>query len=85
MRERREAGALPWAGHGGGEVAVVELVGVAWRGKEGSSVRGGGARGLRGCHVWRWSSRRWPVALHGGWQHRSAPVAEQAEEQGGGR
>ena len=36
--------------------------GVAWRGEEGSSAGWSGARRLRGCCVWRWSSRRWPAA-----------------------
>ena len=44
-RERWGSGVLRWAGHGGGEVAAAELVGVAWRGKEGSSARGSGSRG----------------------------------------
>ena len=30
--------------------------GAAWRGEEGSSMGGSGARGLRGCRVWRWAA-----------------------------
>ena len=59
--------------------------GVAWRGEEGSSAGWSGARRLRGCRVWRWSSRRWPAALLGGGRRRSAPAAEEAERERGGR
>ena len=38
------AEALQRAVHGDGEVAAAELVGVAWRGKQGSSARGSGSR-----------------------------------------
>ena len=69
------AGALPWAGHGGGEVAVVELVGVAWRGKEGSSARESGSRGSRRCHVRRWGKQEVACGLPRWRRHRSAPAA----------
>ena len=55
--ERRRAGVLRRAGHGGGEVAAAELVGVAWQGMEGSSARGSGSRGSRRCHVRRWGKQ----------------------------
>ena len=64
--ERWGAGALSRTRHDGGEVAAAELDGVAWRGKERSKAVGSGTRGSRECCVWRWSSRRWPAALHGG-------------------
>ena len=59
--------------------------GVAWQGEEGSSAGWSGARRLRGCRVWQWSSRRWPAALLGGGRRRSAPAAEEAERERGGR
>ena len=40
---------------------------------------------VAGCRVWRWSSRRWPAALLGGGRRRSAPAAEEAERERGGR
>ena len=55
--------------------------GAAWRGEEGSSAGGSGARGLRGCRVWRWSSRRWPPGLPEWQWRRSAPAAEAAERE----
>ena len=83
--ERWGAGALPRAGHGDGEVAAAELAGAVWQGEDCSSAEGSEARGLRGCRVWRWSSRRWPVALLGGRRRRSVPAAEGAEWERGGR
>jgi len=84
-RERWGAGALSRASHGGGEVAAAELDWAAWRGEEGSSAEGSGAKGSRRCRVWRWGSRSWPAALlDGGWR-RSAPAAEEAGREGGGR
>ena len=53
-------------GDGDGEVAAAELDWAAWQGEEGSSAGWSGARRSRGCHMRRWSSRRWPAALHGG-------------------
>ena len=57
-----------------------------------SVVRGGQIqRGVEwgqegaGCRVWRWSSRRWPAALLGSGRRRSAPAAEEAERERGGR
>jgi hypothetical protein len=85
VREGRRAGALHRAGHGGGEGAAAELVGVAWRGKEGSSARGSGSRGSRRCHVRRWGKQEVACGLPRQRRRRSAPAAEQAEEQGGGR
>ena len=71
-RERWGSRALSRARHGGGEVAAVELDGVAWRGEERSSAVGSGTRGSRECRVRRWSSIRWPAALHGSEWRRSA-------------
>ena len=65
-RERWGAGALSRARHGGGEMAAAELDWAAWQGEERSIAKGIGARRSQGCRVWRWSSRRWPAALHGG-------------------
>ena len=65
----------PWAGHGGGEVAAAELVVVAWRGKEGSSARGSGSRGLRRCHVRRWGRQEVACVLPRRRHRRSAPAA----------
>ena len=45
------AEALQRAVHGDGEVAAAELVGVAWRGEQGSSARGVGPEG-RGGATW---------------------------------
>ena len=42
------AEALRCAGHGGGEVAAVELAGATWRGEEGYNAWGSGSRG---CEV----------------------------------
>src|SRR6185369_10043012 len=77
--ERKGARALPRACHGGGDVAVVQTAEAVWRGKEGSSAGGSGARGLWGCRVWQWSSRRWTPGLPEQWQCRSAPAIEEAE------
>ena len=66
-------------------MAAAELVGVAWRGEEGSSARGSGSRRSLGCRVGRWGSRSWPAALLGGGRCRSAPAAEEAEKERGGR
>ena len=67
MRERRGVGALPWAGHAGGEVAAVWGSGV--RGRDGEAP----ARGEKGGEELRrdaWvatASRRWPgLALSSG-------------------
>ena len=84
-RERRRAGALRRAGHGDGEVAAAELVGVAWRGKEGSSARESVSRGSRRCHVRRWGKQEVACGLPRRRRRRSAPAAEQVEEQGGRR
>ena len=54
------------ARHGGGEMAAAELDWAAWQGEERSIAKGSGARRSQGCRVWRWSSRRWPAALHSG-------------------
>ena len=60
--------------HGDGEVAAAELVGVAWRGEEGSSARGSGPGGRCGAAWGGGRSRRWPAASHGGGQRHSAPA-----------
>jgi len=84
-RERWGSRVLSRARHGGGELAAAELDWAAWQGEEGSSAGWSGARRSRGCRVWRWSSRRWPAALLGGGRRRSAPDAEEAERERGGR
>ena len=86
LKHAREwvTGALPRACHGGGDVAAAHTAGAAWRGKEGSSAGGSGARGLRECRLWRWSSRRWPPCLPERQRRCSAPVTEAAERERGG-
>ena len=83
--QRREPGfplSLPWRRRGGGHAD-----GRGWRGEG----RGDPARwkegGMESGHdAWETTaSRRWPAALHGGGRRRSAPAAEQAVGQGGGR
>ena len=56
-------------------VAAAELVGVAWRGKEGSSARGSGSRGSRRCHVRRWGKQEVACGLPQQRRRRSAPAA----------
>ena len=51
------AKALQRAVHGDGEVAAAELVGVAWRGEQGSNTRGSGSRRSWGRHVGRWAKQ----------------------------
>ena len=73
------------AGHGGGEVAAAELVGVAWRGEERSSARGSGSRRSLGCRVGRWAKQE--VAC-GPPRRRVAPLSaggREAERERGGR
>src|SRR6185437_10563553 len=65
---------------GGGEVAAARMAWVAWRRQGSSSARGKGRRGARARCVGATESRRWPVALHGGGRHRSAPAAERNRE-----
>ena len=84
-RERWGARALSQARHGGGEVAAAELDWAVWRGEEGSSAEGSGAKGSRMCRVWRWGSRSWHAALLSGRRRPSAPAAEEAGREGGGR
>ena len=83
--ERRGAGDLPRACHGGGDVADAEHDRGSVAREKGLHHGWSGARGLRGCRVWRWSSRRWPAALLGCGRRHSAPVAEEAERERGGR
>ena len=79
-RGRWGAGALSRASHGGGEVVAVELDWAAWRGEEGSSAEGSGAKGSRRCHVWRWGSRSCPAALLDGGRRRFAPAVRGSRE-----
>ena len=82
--ERRRAGALRRAGHGGGEVAAAELVGVAWRGEEGSSARGSGSKRSLGCCVGRWAKQEVACGLP---RRRAAPLSAgggEAERERGG-
>ena len=84
-RERWGAGAFPRASHGGGEVAAAELdQGIVAR-EGGSSASGSGARGSRGCCVWQWAAGGGLPAFLGGRRRRSAPAAEEAERERGGR
>ena len=78
--ERWDSRALQGAGHGDGEVAAAELVGVAWRGKERSSAKGSGSRRSLGCRVGRWGSRSWPAALLCGGRRRSGPARRESME-----
>ena len=80
VRERWGARALSRARHGGGEVAAAELDGVAWRAEERSSAVGSGTRGSRKCRVGRWSSRRWPTALHN--SSAAAQLRRQVKQRG---
>ena len=83
-RKRWEAGAFPRASHGGGEVVAAELnQGIVAR-EGGSSATGSGARGSRGCRVWRCAGGGLPALLGSG-RCRSAPAAEEAERERGGR
>jgi len=79
------SGVLRRAGHGGGDVAAAELVGVAWRGEEGPARGGGGPGGRWGAAWGVGRSRRWPAALLGGGQRRLAPARREAERERGGR
>ena len=79
--ETKGVGALPRARHSSSDVAAAQTVGAAWRGEEGSRAGWRGARGLRGCRVWRWSSRRWPPGLPERRRRRSAPAAEETERE----
>ena len=80
-RERRGAGALPRACHGGGDVAAAKHDRGSVAREKGLQHEWSGARGLRGCRVWRWSSRRWPPGLPERWQRRSTPAAEEPERE----
>ena len=68
--------ALQRAVHGDGEVAAAELVGVAWRGEEGSSARESGSRRSLGCRVGRWAKQE--VACGPPWR-RAAPLRAGAQ------
>ena len=66
-RKRREAGALPRACHGGGEVAAAEHDHGSVAKERGLQHGWSGARGLRGCRVWRWAAGGGlPASLSGG-------------------
>ena len=83
--KRRGAGALPRACHGGGDVAAAKHDRGSVAREKGLQHEWSGARGLRGCRVWRWRSRRWPAALLGGGRRRSLPAVQEAERERGGR
>ena len=85
MRASWGAEALQRAVHGDGEVAATELVGVAWRGEEGSSARKSGSRRSLGCHVRRWAKQEVACGLP---RRRAAPLSAgggEAERERGGR
>ena len=84
MREG-ETGALPRACHGGGEVAVAEHDTGSVARERGLQRGWSGARGLRGCRVWRWAAGGGLRPSLGGGRRRSAPAAEEAERERGGR
>ena len=66
-RERRGAGALPRAFHGGGEVAAAEHDRGSVVRERGLQHWWSGAKRLRGCRVWRWAAGGGlPASLSGG-------------------
>ena len=69
------AEALQRAVHGDGEVAAAELVGVAWRGEQGSSAGWSGSRGSRGRRVGRWARQELACSLRGGGWRGTVPAA----------
>ena len=84
--ERKGAGALPRACHGGHDVAAAQH-------DRGSVARGGGlqrewsgARGLRECRVWRWvAGGGLPAFLSGGGAALRRRQRKQRERERGGR
>ena len=79
------AEALQRAVHGDGEVAAAELVGVAWRGEQGSSARVSGNRGLQRCRGGRWAKQEVACGLP---RRRAAPFSAgggEVETERGGR
>ena len=84
MREG-ETGALPKAYHGGGEVAAAEHNRGCVARERGLQRGWSGARGLRGCRVWRWAGGGGLRPSLGGGRRRSTPAAEEAERERGGR
>ena len=68
------AEALQRAVHCDGEVAAAELVGVAWRGEQGSNARGSGSRRSLGCRVGRWAKQEVACGLHGGGRSGTVPA-----------
>ena len=62
------------------------LTEAAWRGKEGSSAGESGARGLRGCRVWRWAAGGGlPASLSSGgaalrWRQRKQRGREEKDD-----
>ena len=73
--------ALPRACHGGGDVAAVEHDRGSVAREKGLQHGWSGARGLRGCRVWRWSSKRWPPGLPKRRRRHSAPAAKETERE----
>ena len=66
-------------------MAAAELVGVAWRGEEGSSARGSGSRRSLGCRVGRWAKQEVTYGLP---RRQAAPLSAgggEAERERGGR
>ena len=67
-------------------MAAAEIVGVAWRGEEGSSASGSGSRRSLGCRVGRWAKQEVACGLP---RRRAAPLStgggEAGRERGGRR
>ena len=82
--ERRGTEALPRACHGGGDVAAAEHDRGSVAREKGLQHGWSGARGLRGCRVWRWAAGGGLRPSLGGGRRRSAPAAEEAERERGG-
>jgi hypothetical protein len=61
------------------------LAGRRGKGRRGPALRGVGPGGHWGAAWGGGRSGRWPAALLGGGQRRSAPAAEEAGREGGGR
>ena len=79
-----ETGALPRACHGGDDVAAAEHDRGSVARESGLKREWSGARGLRGCRVWRWAAGGGLRPSLGGGRRRLAPAAEEAERERGG-
>jgi len=71
VRERRGAGALPQACHGGGEVVAAEHDRGSVARERGLQRGWGGGQGVAGVPRVAVGSRRWPAALP---RRRAAPL-----------